>query len=182
MTNEIFEIKPNNQQRIDEGIAEVQNYVTKANMYCPILNTSISPVWRPGQNYQIRYLNYPKDPTLSIVSRLRAPGVIVYDYVSRNPLTQPIVIPQDIAEKLKQFLQEAAKNLNDLTPEKIMLFLKNNPDIVIYIKSAAVGAGVAIIVGTIVEDFLTAGAGISDDTQCFLLGYKLIRTAWKMKL
>ncbi|MEI6584295.1 MAG: hypothetical protein WCO43_11975 [Chitinophagia bacterium] len=61
-----------------------------------------------------------------------------------------------------------------------MLFLKNNPEIVIYLKSAAVGAGVAIIVGTIVEDFLTAGVGISDDTQCFLLGYKLIRIAWAL--
>lgn len=180
LTNEIFEIKPNEKQRVNEGRAEVENYVTKANLFCPILNTSISPVWRPGQIYQPRYINYPNNPSLSIRSELIAPGVIVYNYVSRNPLTQPIVIPQEIASKLKQFLQEAAKNLNDLTPEKIMLFLKNNPDIVIYLKSAAVGAGVAIIVGTIVEDFLTAGAGISDDIQCFLLGYKLIRIAWAL--
>jgi len=180
LTNEIFEIKPDIQQRIDEGRAEVENYVTKANLFCPILNASISPIWRKGFGYQPRYINYPNNPSLSIVTKLKEPGVIVYDYVSRNPLTQPIVIPQDIAEKLKQFLQEAAKNLNELTPEKIMLVLKNNPEIVIYLKSAAVGAGVAIIVGTIVEDFLTAGVGISDDTQCFLLGYKLIRIAWAL--
>jgi len=38
-----------------------------------------------------------------------------------------------------------------------------NPDLVTYIKGAAIGAGVAIIVSTIIEDFLTLGAGIADD-------------------
>lgn len=180
LTNEIFEIKPDDQTRIVEGRSEVENYVTKANLFCPILNASISPIWRKGIVYQPRYLNYPKNPTLSIETELSEPGVIVYRYKSRNPLTQPIVIPQDIADKLKRFLQEAAKNLIYLTPEKLMSFLKENPDVVIYLKTAAVGAGVAIIVGTIVEDFLTAGVGISDDTQCFLLGYKLIRIAWAL--
>ncbi len=180
LTNEIFEIKPDDPTRIAEGRAEVQNYVTKANLFCPILNASISPIWRKGFGYQPRYINFPKNPTLSIVTKLQEPGVIVYDYVSRNPATQPIVIPQDIADKLKRFLQEAAKNLNGLTPEKIVEFLQKNPEVVDYIKFAAVGAGVSIIVGTIVEDFLTAGVGVADDVQCFLLGYKLIRIAWKL--
>jgi len=47
-------------------------------------------------------------------------------------------------------------------------------------KTMVVGAGVSIIVGTIVEDFLTAGVGVADDVQCFLLGYKLIRIAWAL--
>jgi hypothetical protein len=180
LTNEIFEIKPDNPQGRAAGEAEVQNYVTKANLFCPILNASISPIWRKGLGYQPRYLNYPHNPTLSIVSELIAPGVIGYRYSSRNPATQPIVIPQAIADKLKRFLQEAAKNLNGLTPEKILQFLQENPEVVFYIKTAAVGAGVSIIVGTIVEDFLTAGVGVADDVQCFMLGYKLIRIAWAL--
>ncbi len=43
-----------------------------------------------------------------------------------------------------------------------------------------VGAAVAIIVGTIVEDFLTAGVGVADDVQSVLLAYKLIRIVRKI--
>jgi hypothetical protein len=90
-------------------------------------------------------------------------------------------VSEDFSRKeLKRFLQEAAKNLNGLTPEKILQFLQENPEVVFYIKTAAVGAGVSIIVGTIVEDFLTAGVGVADDVQCFMLGYKLIRIAWAL--
>jgi uncharacterized membrane protein YgcG len=39
LTNEIFEVKPNNPQGRAAGEAEVQNYVTKANLFCPIINT-----------------------------------------------------------------------------------------------------------------------------------------------
>jgi len=182
LTNEIFEVKPNNPQGRAAGEAEVQNYVTKANLFCPIINTSISPVWRPGQNYQPRYLNYPLNPTLSIEAKLLKPGVIIYDYVSRNPATQPIVIPQNIADKLKLFLQEAAKNLNGITPEIILVLLQKPEykELLKYIKTAVVGAVVAIVVGTIVEDFITAGAGIGNDVQSFLLAYKLIRIARKI--
>jgi hypothetical protein len=49
--------------------------------------------------------------------------------------------------------------------ETIAEYLKDNPDLVTYLKGAAIGAAVAIVVGTIVEDFLTAGAGILDDWQ-----------------
>jgi hypothetical protein len=36
---------------------------------------------------------------------------------------------------------------------------------------------VAIIVGTILEDILTLGAGIADDIASFALAYKIIRFA-----
>jgi hypothetical protein len=184
LTNEIFEIKPDNPQGRAAGEAEVQNYVIKANLFCPILNASISPIWRKGFGYQPRYLNYPLNPTLSIEAKLTAPGVIVYDYVSRNPATQPIVIPQNIADKLKRFLQEAAKNLNGITPEIILEILKKPEykEILIYIKTTVVGAVVAIFVGTIVEDFITAGAGMWNDVQSVLLAYKLIRIARKIPI
>jgi hypothetical protein len=47
-------------------------------------------------------------------------------------------------------------------------------------KTMVVGAAVAIIVGTIVEDFLTAGVGVADDVQSVLLAYKLIRIVRKI--
>jgi hypothetical protein len=53
-------------------------------------------------------------------------------------------------------------------------------ELLIYIKTAEVGAAVAIIVGTIVEDFLTAGVGVADDVQSVLLAYKLIRIVRKI--
>ncbi len=38
----------------------------------------------------------------------------------------------------------------------------------------------AIIVGTILEDIITAGAGIADDWACFTLAYRIIRFAIKL--
>ena len=141
---------------------------------------NVNTMWVKGTNYTTRYLTYPKDPNLSIVSRIEESGVITYDYTSRSPQTQPIVIPQNIADKLKNFLQNASNNFKNITPEQILAFLKSNPDLVIYIKSAAIGAAVSIIVGTIVEDILSAGIGVSDDIPSFLFAYKIVRIAWKL--
>ena len=80
----------------------------------------------------------------------------------------------------KNFLQNASNNFKNITPEQILAFLKSNPDLVIYIKSAAIGAAVSIIVGTIVEDILSAGIGVSDDIPSFLFAYKIVRIAWKL--
>jgi hypothetical protein len=49
-------------------------------------------------------------------------------------------------------------------------------------KTMVVGAGVVIVVGTIVEDFITAGAGMWNDVQSVLLAYKLIRIARKIPI
>ena len=56
----------------------------------------------------------------------------------------------------------------------------NNSDLVAYIKGAAVGAGIAIVVGTILEDVITAGAGIADDWACFVIAYRIIRFAVRL--
>jgi hypothetical protein len=47
----------------------------------------------------------------------------------------------------------------------------------VYLKAAAYGAATAIVVGTIVEDFLTVGVGIADDWASFTLAYRLVRVA-----
>ena len=52
-----------------------------------------------------------------------------------------------------------------------------NAELKNYIKSAAIGAGITILVGTILEDVITAGAGIADDWVCFVLSYRIIRFA-----
>jgi hypothetical protein len=96
---------------------------------------------------------------------------------NRSPQTQPIVIPQNIADKLKTFLQKALQNT---TQEQIVLFLKANPDVLYYLKTAAAGAAVSIIVGTLIEDIITAGVGVTDDVPSFLLAYKIVRFAWKL--
>lgn len=59
-------------------------------------------------------------------------------------------------------------------------FLQQNHELVNYIKSAAIGAGIALIVSTILEDVITAGAGIADDWVCFVLSYRIIRYAIRL--
>jgi hypothetical protein len=57
--------------------------------------------------------------------------------------------------------------------------LHQYPELVTYLKTAAVGAAVAIVVGTIAQDFSSGGAGILDDIVCLRLAYKIVRFAWK---
>jgi hypothetical protein len=52
-----------------------------------------------------------------------------------------------------------------------------NRDILFYLKTSAYGAATAIVVGTIVEDFVTRGLGISDDWASFAMAYRIVRVA-----
>lgn len=45
----------------------------------------------------------------------------------------------------------------------------NNAELLNYIKAAGIGAGAGMIIGTIVEDFATLGAGVVDDWTSFYL-------------
>ncbi|MFM2339048.1 MAG: hypothetical protein RL115_2241 [Bacteroidota bacterium] len=56
-------------------------------------------------------------------------------------------------------------------------FFQENPEVVNFIKGAAIGAGAAIIIATIVEDIVTLGAGIADDWASFVLAQRIIRFA-----
>jgi hypothetical protein len=62
----------------------------------------------------------------------------------------------------------------------ISQFCHDNPELVTYLKSAAITAAVAIVVGTIVEDFATAGVGIADDWASFLMAYRIVKFATKL--
>lgn len=58
-----------------------------------------------------------------------------------------------------------------------MFFLNQNPDIKQYLQVVAVGAAATIVIGTIIEDVITTGAGIADDFASFALAYRIIRLA-----
>jgi len=59
----------------------------------------------------------------------------------------------------------------------ILEYLHQNPFIVTYLKTAAG----AVVIATIIEDVITAGAGIYDDWVCFSLAHKLWSIANKFK-
>lgn len=85
-------------------------------------------------------------------------------------------MPVSVVDKLKHLIDRLKQNF-DKADIIIAEYLRQNPELVNYLKTAAIGAGVAIVVGTILEDVITAGAGIADDWACFVLSYRIIRFA-----
>lgn len=175
LNGNIFEIKPNNAQGIQQGATEVNNYVTKANAFC---NSTLpqGTTWNVGSVYGTTFI-----PTLIpnkyLQAELVAPGVIGYRNVSSTiPVPAPILIPSSILNKFKHLIDRLKLNFQD-ADRIIAEYLKQNPELLTYIKNAAIGAGIAIIVGTIIEDVITVGAGIADDWACFVLAYRIIRFA-----
>ncbi|MGN6435547.1 MAG: hypothetical protein ACTHMM_03400 [Agriterribacter sp.] len=177
LTNEIFEIKPIGLE--EPGQTELMNYVVNANKHCPTSSPSgaIKP-WSQGIVYETRLLPYPPDPTKKLEAKLASgyPGVIVYKLVQKGTEPNIVFVPQNVLDKIKNLVRELKKN-TDKIEEKILVYLRNHPEIVEYIKVAAVGAATAIIVGTIIEDIVTLGAGIADDWASFMIATKLIRFA-----
>lgn len=175
-TYEMFEIKPAGLAAT--GALEVNNYVDKANKFCPPSMDGSPKKWTPGITYQTRTLPYPPDPTKVLEAKLVQAGVITYNLVQKSlsPSPFPVTMPQKIRDRIKDLLKQLKKDTKDLE-EKILVYLRQNPEIITYLKTAAVGAAVAIIVGTIVEDVLTLGAGVADDWASFWMAYKLIRIA-----
>lgn len=171
-TLEIFEIKT--EEELNKGIEQVGKYLANATKECP----RPPSVWKLGLNYPslLRILPNPRNPSQILIPRLATPGVIVYKSgTSPNP---PIVVtvPVDTWERIKRFMERLGRNPASIDLE-IARFLRENPDIAIALKTAAVTAGVVIIVGTIVEDILTAGAGIADDWASFMVAYRLVKVA-----
>jgi hypothetical protein len=175
----IFEIKPNNLAGVTNGMAEVENYVAKAILNCSS-NLPFGTVWNKGTIYQPTYLP-TATPDRYLEATLMAPGVVGYKYVnlSYNPSPSPVPIPSSVFDKLKQLIERLKANTAN-ADRIIGEFMGENPDLVNGIKAAALSAGISIIVGTIIEDVLTAGAGILDDLASFALAYRIIRFAVKV--
>jgi hypothetical protein len=182
LSNEIFEIKPSyNPISVSNGVTEVANYVTKANIFCPVAIGSVGGVWHQGTNYSKTYFPY-KIPNQTLVAELVAPGVIGYKVENSsnfNPQPYPIVLPQDILAQLKE-LTERIRNYLSTADQTLAEYLSQHPGLVTYLKSQLVVAAVAIVVGTLVEDILTGGVGVLDDFASFTLAYRIVRFAWKI--
>ena len=171
----IFEIKPDNRDGRTSGAAEVANYVQKANDYCSTTFPFGVP-WSTGTNYPTTLIP-TSTPNKYLQSSLYAPGVIVYStVVTSNPVPAPVVVPVDAIVKLRHLIDRLKRNFTQAA-NIIAEFLSANSELVTYIKSAAVGVGIAILVGTILEDIITVGAGLVDDWPCFVLAYRIIRFA-----
>lgn len=182
----MFEIKPNNQPGTQAGQTEVANYIAKANVhYTNTLPTGV--VWNTGTAYNNTMsnglgLNVPKYFPMNngqgqyLEATLAAPGVIGYQYINVNPTPNPIVVPQSVLDKFKELTKRLKGNFSNFKPI-LAEYMKQNPELLTYIKGAAIGAGVAIVVGTILEDVITAGAGIADDWASFVLAYRIVRFA-----
>lgn len=171
-TREIFEIKPLSLTGV--GIAEVENYVLKANINCSSSGNSNIP-WQKGFSvgYSPRYLSWPKDPTKTLFANSTYNGIINYAMIPSIPNPNPIVIPQSIIDKIKDLFERLQKYPNLNKEYEIAIFLKENPSLIQIINVTAI----SLVVGTIVEDLLTAGFGIADDWGSFVLAYKLARVA-----
>lgn len=181
-SREIYEIKPNNEEAIAQGKVEVDRYVAKANVNCPpamIADGGGTSPWRKGTTYAKRTIPNPKSPNENIIAELNTAGLIVYSSQSKINQPVPIVIPQSVLDKLKNLLKKLKESVDDYETV-IAAFLRENPELVQYLKGAAYTAAITIIVGTIVEDFATLGAGIADDWASFLLAYRIIRFAYKL--
>ncbi|MBB5396347.1 hypothetical protein [Mucilaginibacter sp. AK015] len=171
VTGEMFEIKPDNTGGQSAGVAEIQLYVTKANALCPRV---VGGGWSAGGNYPSRSLPDPKNPANLLISRLFSNGVIVYASKPRNGLPQPvpIVLPENLLEKLKKLFRQIKENPNNMQLQ-IIAFVRQNPKIIPYLKSAAA----VVVIGTILEDIASDGAGVLDDWQSFLIARALWRVS-----
>jgi hypothetical protein len=173
-TGEIFEIKPNN--LVIVGQIEAANYVAKAILNCPNPNG-----WRLGTNYTTRALINMARPNEMLVAELRANGVVGYRYEAYNPSAVPVALPAPMLDRIQRFLEDLLRNQHPYTYEKaILAFLRNNTDIAQHFKNSVIYAASAIIIGTLIEDILTAGAGILDDWACFVIASRFISIASKI--
>ena len=175
LNGNMFEIKPNDPANISNGVSEIQNYVAKANQYC----TSTLPLfttWNHGTLYETTFIPTGL-PNYYLKAEFVAPGVIGYSYVIlANPIPSPVLVPSSIIDKFKELIERLKQNLQNA--DKIIAeFLNQHPELLTFIKTVAIGAGVAIIIGTILEDIVTGGAGILDDWASFMLAKRIIRFA-----
>jgi len=176
-SNEIFEIKKYDD--IGNGVTEVERYVNGAKANCPVAAGSSTPTWRKGANYTAKTLP-TNTPGTYLQVALAAPGVISYKYINdANPVPSPITVPTSALDKLKTLVNKIKQHVDDA--DKILAqYMRENPELVNYLKGAAYTSAIAIVVGTIAEDILSGGAGVLDDWASFSLAYRIVRFAWAL--
>lgn len=181
LTNEIFEIKPLNPAGIAAGVAEVNNYVSKANASCTPNPIATNPFFHAGTNYNGGLPKYfpAANPHRVLMAQFNTPGVITYSYESITPSNQPSTAPISIKDQIKELVRRIKDHASSWK-EIVSEYLRNHPELVNYIKAAAVGTAVTIIVATIAEDIVTLGAGIFDDWVSLVMAYRIVRYAWAL--
>jgi hypothetical protein len=181
LTGDIFEIKSNDRAQIDLGSRECSLYVAQANTACPRPIASLS--WKKGGVYPTHLLPNPRNLLTVMEVKLADTGVVSYGPPRTNqlPIPLPVITPETVSKQLKRLLEKLHDNVSD--PDLVILALLNTKDFMelrAYLKGGLYGVAFAIVVGTIVEDFLTAGAGLVDDSASFALAYRLFRLAQKL--
>lgn len=172
LNGNIFEIKPNNDAGILNGVTEVDRYVDKANLHC-LSALPMGVAFNKTGTYSER--NLPtKTPNTYLNAKLVAPGVIGYSYITTtNPIPIPVVAPNSMLDKFRELFERLRDNMSQFD-QIISEYLRQHPELKTYIKNTAYGVAIAIVVATIVEDFATVGGGISDDWACFMLARRIV--------
>jgi hypothetical protein len=181
-SREMFEIKSKvSSTAISDGVAELQRYLDQANAVCPPKpgDGGLLIPWNAGKTYTTRILPDPRNPLMNIKAELAKDGIILYSSTFRAIEPILIVIPSDVFDKIKNLVKKLKDNFKDFEAI-IARFLDENPDLKSYLKTTAYTAAAGIIVGTIIEDFLTAGAGVADDWTSFLVAKRIVEFASKL--
>jgi Domain of unknown function (DUF4157) len=94
----------------------------------------------------------------------------------RRPIVGPRPVPvpatRSIREEITDFIQRVVRS-GENAEEAARRFLQEHPEV----KYVLIGAAIGIVLGTILEDIATLGAGIADDPASFAAAYALIRMA-----
>ena len=169
-TGEMFEIKPKNLQY--QGVQEINHYLAMASLHCGSVTGWKAGTFYPPENY----LPNPRNPTKALKITMPYDGVLVYKDDDTGFDPQPVVLPANVYDRIKRFMQ---RNFNDISEIELELeiarYLNENPQIGIAIRSAAVGLSIAVVVISILDDFTLVG--ILDDLPSFLIAGRLINIA-----
>jgi hypothetical protein len=107
--------------------------------------------------------------------RVKDPGL--------RPLWEPEPLPaparRRVLEEIHEFIRQVVKSGEDAT-EAARRFLAQHPELVQFVKGVAIGAAIAIVVATIIEDIATLGAGLADDPASFAAAYALVKAAMEI--
>jgi len=171
-SQEIFEIKPITVPVIT-ALSEVQTYVDMANIHCPPLYGQ----WQKGTAYSGRVWPHPAKPGKFLKAELTTAGVIQYAILDSytGPVPSYAFAPQEILNKLRNLVSILTTNTAYME-QKIVTYLRQHPEMISYLK----GAAVTIVIGTIIEYIATAGVGVVDDWASFLAARTICRVAAAM--
>ncbi len=143
--------------------------------------------WILGTNFpEVMLVFNPK--TLNLVeARLILPGVIVYEELKEKKQPQTVLFPQDLPDgvlkRLKKIINNYLENPNSYELQReLARFLQDNPKIKDGIIIGIETIAYSILLGTIVEDILTLGAGIADDPATILAAEYLLNAAKALRL